>query len=131
MKSVEEAYDFFKNDQYAVPLTGIEIVAVNDNYAKCSLKIQKKHLNAANEIMGGVFFTLADFVFAICTNTPDSHTVTTTSQITYLGKVKGDTLICESKILKNGRTLCTYEMTITDNLGNIIAVVISSGMKVS
>lgn len=34
--------------------------------------------------------------FAVATNTPDCHVVTSTSQITYLGTVKGDTLISES-----------------------------------
>ncbi len=130
MKDIEKASEYFKNDHYAVELTGIKIEAVDDNYSKCSLKIEPKHLNAAGHVMGGVIFTLADFTFAVTTNTPEQHVVTTSSQITYLGTAKGDTLIAESKSIKCGRTIFTVQINISDNLGNKIAVVITSGMRV-
>lgn len=129
MKDLEEAKNFFHNDKYAVQQTGIEIVAVDDNYSKCSLKIRDYHLNAANALMGGVPYTLADFSFAIATNTPEHHVVTTNSSITYLGVPKGDTLFSECNLVKDGRTMCTYEINITDNLGTKVAVVITSGFK--
>ncbi len=129
MKDLEEAKRFFNNDKYAVNQTGIEIVAVDDNYSKCSMKIREFHLNAANALMGGVPYTLADFSFAIATNTPEEHVVTTNSSITYLGVPKGDTLLSECKVIKDGRTLCTYEINITDNIGTKVAAVITSGYK--
>ncbi|MCQ2601075.1 MAG: PaaI family thioesterase [Treponema sp.] len=130
MKNLEEAKKYFSKDHFAVDVTGISIDAVDDNYAKCSLKLSSKHYNAADQVMGGAIFTLADYTFAVATNSPDCHVVTSTSQITYLGTVKGDSLISESQVIKTGRTLYTMQINVTDNEGNKIAVVMVNGIKV-
>ena len=64
MSLIEEKREFFKGDRFAVDVTGIDIVDVGENYAKCRLEIDKKHLNAAGHPMGGAIYTLADFAFA-------------------------------------------------------------------
>jgi len=130
MTELEKARQFFLNDRYAMKTTGIEILDVALHYAKCSLKIDDRHLNAIDKVMGGVFFTLADFTFAVSSNLNGETTVTQNSSITYLGKVKGDSLISESHLIKSGKTTCTYEIFIKDNLGNPIALVISNGIYV-
>ena len=127
MTAVEEAKAFFMEDRFAMVTTGIEIEEVGEHYAKCSLKLDDRHRNATGHVMGGAMYTLADFVFAVATNTKDSVTVTTVSQISYLGTPKGDVLYGEAKLLKDGRRTCFYEIHITDNLGNIVAVVSTSG----
>ncbi|MBP5402095.1 MAG: PaaI family thioesterase [Treponema sp.] len=130
MTELEQAREFFINDRYAMVTTGIQIEDVGTHYAKCSLKIDERHLNANNHVMGGVFFTLADFTFAVSSNRGSEKTVTTNSTITYLGRVKGDTLISESRLIKSGAKMCTYEISIKDNLDNPIALIVTSGMYV-
>lgn len=130
MNSLQEAIDFFKDDKYAMVTSGIEIVDVADHYAKCSMKIDDRHQNAVGHVMGGAIYTLADFVFAVSTNSPESTTVTTVSQISYLGSPKGDTIIGESTLLKDGRRTCFYRIDIKDNLGNDVAVVNTNGTKI-
>lgn len=127
MTLLEEAREFFANDRYATVATGIEIDEIGENYAKCSLKLTENHLNAVNHVMGGVAYTLADFVFAVSTNFKKPATVTTVSQISYLAAPKGKILYGESKCLKEGKRNCFYEITITDDLGTIVAVVMTSG----
>lgn len=128
MTDLEKAKDFFIKDRYAMVTTGIDIVEVGERYAKCSLKIDERHINATGHVMGGAIFTLADFVFAVTTNFNQPTTVTTVSQISYLGTPKGDTLFGESVLLKDGRRNCFYEIRITDNLDNLVAVVSTSGV---
>ncbi|MGN0154041.1 MAG: PaaI family thioesterase [Lachnospiraceae bacterium] len=128
MRDLEQAREFFIKDRYAMVTTGIEIEAVDEKYAKCSVKIDDRHRNATGHVMGGVMYTLADFVFAVATNYDDVVTVTTVSQISYLGTPKGDVLYGESRLLKDGRRNCFYEISITDNLGNAVAVVSTSGV---
>ena len=130
MTELEQAREFFINDRYAMVTTGIQIEDVGTHYAKCSLKIDERHLNANNHVMGGVFFTLADFTFAVSSNRGSEKTVTTNSTITYLGRVKGETLISESRLIKSGAKMCTYEISIKDNLDNPIALIVTSGMYV-
>ncbi len=127
MTPLEEAKEFFIKDTYAMVTTGIDILEVGEKYARCSLKIDERHMNAVKHVMGGAIYTLADFTFAVATNFRQSTTVTTTSQISYLGSPKGDILYSESKLLKDGKRSCFYEITITDNLGTLVAVVSTSG----
>ena len=127
---LENAREFFAKDVFATKTTGIVIEDVKECYAKCSLKIDSRHINAMNNVMGGAIFTLADFTFAVASNFNQVPTVTTTSQITYLSGVKGDTLYSESRLIKNGRTTSFYEIEITDNLGTKVALVTESGMKI-
>lgn len=127
MRSLQEAKEYFQKDRFAMVTSGIEIEAVDDGYAKCSMKLDERHCNAVGHVMGGAIFTLADFVFAVATNTKEQVTVTTVSQISYLSAPKGDVLYGESRILKNGKRTCFYEISITDNAGTAVAVVSSSG----
>lgn len=131
MTDLEQAREFFLKDRYAMVTTGIEIDAVGERYARCSLKLDERHKNATGQVMGGALFTLADFVFAVATNFKQPVTVTTTSQISYLGVAKGDVLYGESRLLKDGKRVCFYEIVITDNLGNTVATVASSGVHLS
>ncbi len=131
MTELEEAREFFIKDRYAMVTTGIEIEEVGERYAKCSLKLDDRHRNATGHIMGGVVFTLADFVFAVATNFKQPVTVTTVSQISYLGTAKGDILYGESRLLKDGRRNCFYQIYIADNLGTDVAVVSASGVHLN
>ena len=127
LTELEKARSFFANDLYATKATGIVIEEVGECYAKCSMKIERYHLNAVGHVMGGVMFTLADFVFAICTNRNGQMTVTTSSTINYLSSPKGEMLYGESKLLKDGKTTCFYQIDVTDELGNKIAVINTTG----
>lgn len=131
MTELEEAREFFIRDRFAMVTTGIEIEEVGERYAKCSLKLDDRHRNATGHVMGGAVFTLADFVFAVATNFKQPVTVTTVSQISYLGTAKGDILYGESRLLKDGRRNCFYQIYITDNLGTDVAVVSVSGVHLN
>ena len=87
MSKLEEAREYFGKDLYASQQTGIVIEAAEAGYAKCSLKIEDKHRNALGQVMGGVFFTMADYAFAIASNFMQPPTVTQTSQIVYLSQI--------------------------------------------
>ena len=65
MRTIEQVRDFFKNDVYATGTTGIEIVEARPGYAKVSLQVDARHMNAAGRVMGAVYYTLADFAFAV------------------------------------------------------------------
>lgn len=127
MDKTEQAREFFKNDIYAYELTGIEIVEAREGYAKCSLKIEDKHKNALGHVMGGVFFTMADYAFAIAANLGQPTTVTQTSQIMYLSAVKGSTLYAETEKIRAGRRTCFYKIMISDDTGTDIAYVTTTG----
>lgn len=128
MEDLLKAREFFSGDRYATEATGIVIDEVGDRYAKCSLRLDDRHKNAVGNIMGGVMFTMADFTFAVATNfNAPAVTVSVVSQISHLSMPKGDTLFSESRLIKDGRNTCFYEITINDNLGTVVAVASISG----
>lgn len=127
MSDLEEAREIFIKDRYATVTTGIEIEDVKDKYARCSLKIDERHKNAIERVMGGAIYTLADFTFAVATNFRQPPTVTVVSQISFLSAAKSDVLYAESRLLKDGRRNCFYEIEIKDSVGTLVAVVSMSG----
>ncbi|MBQ1502048.1 MAG: PaaI family thioesterase [Firmicutes bacterium] len=120
---------FFAGDRFATEATGIRIVKADDNYARCVLEIKGKHKNANGIVMGGAIFTLADFTFAVATNSdPDTMTVSLNSQIQYLRAAKEGCLTSESRVLRMGRSSCVLEIDITDDEGRLIAKATITGM---
>ena len=131
MSNIDEAKEFFGKDLYATDTTGIEILAAEPGYAKCALKIEDKHKNALGQVMGGVFFVMADFAFAIASNFRQNPTVTQTSQIVYLSPVKGNTLYAETEKIRGGRSTCFYKISITDDTGALCAYITTSGFIIN
>lgn len=130
MRNIDDVRHFFEGDRYAVDVTGVKIDEVDDCYSKCSLELDERHYGAHGQIMGGVMFTLADFAFAVATNTPDNFTATADSHISYLTSSKGKKLFAECKKVKEGKKLCFYEVTVFDDLGTKIAVVSTTGFHI-
>lgn len=124
---ITKAREFFENDIFATKTCGIIIEETGDNYAKCSMKIEKKHKNAMDRVMGGAIFALADFAFAVASNTDDVFTVSTVNNISFVSAAKSDVLIGEAKLVKDGRTVCFYNIEVRDDLGNLVANMNASG----
>lgn len=126
-EDLEEARKFFAGDKFATVADGAVIDEIKYKYAKCSLEIKDVHRNALGAVMGGAMYTLADFCFAVASNYKQNPTVTVVSQISYLGQPKGDKLIAESRLIKDGRKNCFYEVNVTDEGGKPVAVVSMTG----
>ena len=127
MMTLEEAREFFSGDVYATSVSGISIEETGEAYARCSMPVTPQHRNASGAVMGGAIFTLADFAFAVAANVGGVLTVTTTASVCFVGTCKGDTLYAETRLVKDGRRSCFFEVTVTDNLGTLVAVVTSTG----
>ena len=128
MKSIEEVREYFAHDRFAVE-NGAYIEEIGDKYAKCTMNITPKHLNAMGGVMGGAIFVLADFAFAVAVNWQQASTVTLNSTVTFYGTAKGSQIIAEAKCLKDGRTTCCYQIEIVDDLANPVAMLMMSGFK--
>ncbi len=116
-----------EKDLYATETTGIEIEDAYPGYAKCSLKIEGRHLNMEGFVMGGAIFTLADFAFAVASNCGGELTVTLTSKIDYISASKGPVLFGEAKLIKSSKKICFYEIEVSDDGGNLVAKVSTTG----
>ena len=129
--TLDEAIKYFSHDRFAMDVTGIVIEDVAEDYSKVSLVVHDKHLGARDHLMGGVLYTMADFAFAVATNTPDHFTMTSSSNINYLRQPKDDRIIAECKCIKNGHRTCLFETRIADGQGNLLAVVTTNGIHIN
>lgn len=132
MRTLEEVKKFFEADVYATGTTGIVIEEARPGYAKVTLDLDARHMNAANRVMGAVYYTMADFAFAVANNydIEDGITVTLSSQINFLGAAKGKKLTAVANVLKDGRSTTFYTINVTDELGTQIATVSSNGFHI-
>lgn len=121
-----EVREIFKGDKFATE-NGMVIDEIGDHYAKCSVQLTDVHRNAMGGVMGGVHFTLADFAFAVASNWQKMGTVALSTDIAFIGAVKGDSLTAVAELVKDGRSVNCYHITVKDNLGNIVADVKTVG----
>lgn len=137
MDKFEKALEVFANDRYATKLTGVEIAAVDEHEATCTLTISQEHCNARGVAMGGALFTLADFAAAIACNSEyidsgDLHWVSLDATIHYLSPaLSGQMLTAHCTALKHGRATALYQ-TIIESLdnGKRVAIVETTMVKV-
>jgi len=111
---------FFENDNYAA-LTGVEIIEAKEGYCKAQLKITKKHLNAVNVVQGGAIFTLADFAFAVASNSRGQLALAINVNITFLKGVSGGTLYATASEFDDPKKLGAYDVIVTNEKDEIIA----------
>ena len=126
--NVEEAMDFFKNDKFATS-NGMVIDEIGEDYAICSMTIEENHLNANGTVMGGVYFTLADFAFAVSVNNVHKVSVGMDSNITFLVPAKGNKLIATSKVKRSGKTTTFCEVEVKDALDRLCVVFTGTAYK--
>ncbi len=128
--NIQEIKEKFKHDRFATNQTDIEIVDVGDNYSKCSFMVKDYHLNARDSVMGGAIFTLADFAFAVAANHKDKTVVSVSANINFLKSACSKMLYAEANCVKNGSSICVYEVVVTDENNRKIAVASVTGYVV-
>ncbi len=126
-KELDEVREFFASDRYAMETTGIVIDEAGADYSKVSVRINESHLSATGHVMGGVMFVLADFAFAVATNTRGRMCVNTSSSIQYLYSPAGGTLFATARCVKSGKRITFYEVDITDDKGHDVSRVQITG----
>ena len=128
MPTLDELNQRFRHDCFATAVVGASILEAEPGRAVCLLPLRPAHMNANNTPMGGAIFTLADFAFAVAANGfSERVTVSQHASITFLAPSKGTQLRAEAACLRAGRTLCLYEVRITDDLGTQVAHVTVNG----
>ncbi len=115
--------DFFsQNDQFAKE-NHIFIDEIKEGYAKTSMRIEKRHLNAANVVHGGAIFTLADFAFAIASNSYGTLALSINSSISFLnGAKEGERLCAVATEVDKNHKLGNYTVKITTDTDKTIAI---------
>jgi acyl-CoA thioesterase len=107
----------------AAQLLGIDLVAVKPGYARMAMTVRPDMVNGHRTCHGGFLFTLADTAFAVSCNSHNESTVAAAASIDFLAPAtQGDELYAEAnEIWRSGRS-GIYEITVTNQLGERIAL---------
>jgi acyl-CoA thioesterase len=125
---MEDFKNYFKNDIFIVNV-GIELLEISPGYAKARLEVKEKHLNALKKVQGGVLFTLADIAFAAAINAHGNSAVLINANMSFVKAATKGTLIAEAKETSINPKIATYNVDITDDNGDIIAIFQGMGYR--
>ena len=117
----EEIIERLENDRF-VKFCGIELDEVRPGYGRASVKIRSHHLNGVGIIQGGLLFTLADYAFAVAANSRGKVAVAIESSISFMKGIAEGILIAEAEEISCKKTLARYDVRITNENGEMIAL---------
>ena len=129
--NIEDIRAYFADDEFARKCLGATI----DDYdfetgiATVSMEIDDRHHNAQGFVMGGVFFSLADYALAVASNVNQPPSASTNSSIAHMRRVKGNTLKAVAHPDKLGRNLAFFTIDLFDELGNLVARMSATVMR--
>ena len=125
---MEKYKEFFKADRFAAH-AGVELLEVKPGYARARMLVNKEHLNAGGVCQGGALFTLADLAFAAVANSHDQLTLSINANITFLRSVKEGYVYADAIEVFNHHRIPFIEIKLTDETGELIVVMTSSGYR--
>ncbi|MCH5276658.1 MAG: PaaI family thioesterase [Desulfovibrionaceae bacterium] len=111
---------FDAHDTFARHL-GIDIVEIGPEKAVVSMPFDERHRNGLGHAHGGAIFALADLAFAVAANAAGPGCVNAQTSISYIAPGKVGPLRGEARALHIGRKLVTYEVSISDAAGTLVA----------
>jgi acyl-CoA thioesterase len=101
---------------------GIELLEVEPGKAKASMKIEPYHFNAAKTVHGGAIFTLADFAFAVASNSHGTLSMGINTSVSFVKAATKGTLYAVATEQARNPKLASYLVRITDDAGEVVAI---------
>jgi acyl-CoA thioesterase len=105
--------EYFKRDRLAIHLN-MEIVSVSPGEAVIRMPIQDYHLNSLDMVHGGAMFALADFAFAVASNSHGTTAVGVNASMAFMKAARGKVLTARARELNCGAKLATYVVEVLD-----------------
>jgi acyl-CoA thioesterase len=118
---MSELVKVFERDRFATGI-GVELVEVGEGRAVARMVVGPEHMNAAGVVQGGAVFTLADFAFAVASNSRGNVALAIEAHVTFLRAVRAGTLRAEAREEGGSRRLSTCTVRVTDQEGTLVAL---------
>jgi len=116
----ENWIDFFKQDRFAAA-AGIQTLEAGRGYCRCMMPIGENHMNSVGVVHGGAIFTLADFAFAVASNSHGQLALAVQASISFLKSVSSGILYAEATEVVEPTRLGCYEISVSDESGSLVA----------
>lgn len=110
-----------KKDQFSKHLD-FEIVHISPGYAQVKTKIKPYFLNGVQIVHGGVIFSLADYAFALASNTSHETGIAISVHIQFIKSAcLEDEIQAESKLISRSKRLGTFSGCVVNQKKEILA----------
>lgn len=119
---MKEIKRFFATEDLFARHNGIELLEVEPGMAKASMKIEPYHYNAAKTVHGGAIFTLADFAFAVASNSHGTLAMGINTSVSFVKAATKGTLYAVAKEQTRNPKLASYHVQITDEDNDVVAI---------
>jgi acyl-CoA thioesterase len=119
---MEAIKQFFSTNDLFARHSGIELVEAGAGEALVRMKIQPYHFNGAGTVHGGAIFTLADFAFAVASNSHGQLAMGISTSMNFVKAPVSGTLYARASEQSRNAKLAAYSVTVTDDDGSTIAI---------
>lgn len=113
---------FFSTEDHFAIHSGVELIEMGSGWAKARMRIEPFHFNIARTVHGGAIFTLADFAFAVASNSHGTLAMGINTSVSFVKAVLAGTLYADARELSRTVKLATYSVIITDDTGDTVAI---------
>lgn len=117
---MERIQAIFQNDRLIQDF-GMTLVEARDGYAKLSVVVADRFLNAHRIGHGVLLFAVADAAFALAVNAARDAVGVQWSLNAFRAVQPGETVIGEAKVIHAGRQSLVCELTVTSGDGRVLA----------
>jgi len=117
----DKIIDGINNSKGFIKNNNFKIIELTKEHCIMEYKIKENGLNPYGIVHGGIIFGLADTCAGALAFMSGNIPITTSSNINYLNKAKGNYLKAEATILKEGNKIGYYNVNIYDEENVLIA----------
>ena len=110
---------------------GMQLLEAREGYAKVSVAVEERFLNAHNIAHGVLLFAVADAAFALSVNAAVDAVGVQWSLNMFRAAKPGETVIGESRVIHPGRRSIVCELTVTTGDGRVLAKGQATALPVS
>lgn len=120
--SMKKIKQFFETEDLFAQHTGIELIEVKPGWARASMKIEPFHYNGAKTVHGGAIFTLADFTFAVASNSHGTLAMGINTSVSFVKAATRGTLYAVATEQALNHRLASYLVQVTDDEKDVVAI---------
>ena len=118
---LEKIKEHVEKEPY-VRLLNIKVLELKPGYSVAQMKVKEDYKNLHSTTHGGAIFSLIDVAFGSAANSYGIITVALNIEVNYIRPSSpGDILTATAKEISRGRNVGTYNITVTNDAGKIIA----------
>jgi acyl-CoA thioesterase len=110
-----------RRDRWAA-VAGARLVEAREGYARVRMRLRPDHLNGVGVVQGGAVFTLADFAFAVCSNSHGTVAVALDVSITFARAARTGVLVAEATEESVSRRVSVCNVRVTGAKGELVAL---------